>query len=238
MGLRTILDRIVKPRFIEIQGLRIIIGPLDGAPPVPGGVIRALRRGDYERDERSVIEKSLKQGDAVLEIGAGIGVVTGLCCRIAGSENVTVYEANPELALRLAANCEANGFSPTIHVRPVAAKAGRVDFNIGRNFLGSSLHGRPGLTKRLSLEADGFGEIFERLRPTYLVMDVEGAETSLLTSLDSFGPLRAICLETHPHIVGEDRIEAMIAHLTRRGFAIGREPGESRVMFLEREPEH
>ncbi len=236
MGLRTILDRIVKPRFIEIQGLRISTGPMDGAPPVPGGVIRALRRGDYERDERFVIEKMLRQGDVVLETGAGIGVVTGLCCQIAGSENVTVYEANPELALRLAANCEANGFSPAVHVRPVAEKAGRVDFNIGQNFLGSSLRERPGLTKRISLEADGFGEIIERLRPTYLVMDVEGAETSLLTSIDSFGPLRAICLEAHPHIVGGDRIEAMIAHLTRRGFAIGRKHGEGAVMFLERTP--
>lgn len=236
MTFRTTLDRIVRPRFIDIHGIRIATGPVDRAARVPDGVMRALRRGDYERDEYSVICETVHAKDRILEIGAGIGFVTALCCRIAGDGNVTVYEANPGLASRLKHTCASNGFAPKINMRPVAAESGSVDFNIGQNFLSSSLHERPGLTKRISLEADGFGEIIERLRPTYLVMDVEGAETSLLTSLDSFGPLRAICLETHPHIVGEDQIEAMIAHLTRRGFAIGQEPGESGVMFLERAP--
>lgn len=100
MAIRTLLDRLVAPRFIAMQGLRISTGRLDGADPVPTGMLRALRRGDYEQDECTVVQTTLRPDDRVLEVGAGIGVITALCCRIAGDGNVTVYEANPGLASR------------------------------------------------------------------------------------------------------------------------------------------
>ena len=234
MAIRTLLDRLVAPRFIAMHGLRISTGRVDGADPVPTGVLRALRRGDYEQDECMVVQTTLRPDDRVLEVGAGIGVVTALCCRIAGDGNVTVYEANPGLASRLKHTCASNGFAPKINMRPVAAESGPIAFRVGDNFLSSSLVDRPNLTREIVTEADSFTAVLAEVQPTFLVMDVEGAETSILASTDDFGMVRAICLEIHPHVTGQDRIEDMMAHLARCGFALRQDLSRKQTVFLER----
>ena len=49
-----------------------------------------------------------------------------------------------------------------------------------------------------------------------LVMDVEGAETALLKS-PAVDRLHTVIVETHPHIVGPEATDAMIADLAQRG---------------------
>jgi FkbM family methyltransferase len=237
MTIRTLLDRLVAPRFIAMHGIRVSTGRVDGAGPVPIGVLRALRRGDYEQDECTVLQKTLRPDDRVLEVGAGIGVVTALCCRIAGDGNVAIYEANPGLASRLKHTCTSNGFAPKINIRPVAAESGPVVFRVGDNFLSSSLVDRPNLSREIVMEADSFTAVLAEVQPTFLVMDIEGAETSILASTGDFGAVRAICLEIHPHVTGQDKIEKMMAHLARCGFMLRQELSRKQTVFLEREPE-
>ena len=236
MAIRSLFDRLIAPRFIAMHGLRISTGRIVGTAPVPIGVLRALRRGDYEQDECTVVRATLRPDDRVLEVGAGIGVVTALCCRIAGDGNVTVYEANPGLASRLKHTCASNGFSPKINIRPVAAESGPVTFRVGDNFLSSSLINRPNLSREIVTEADSFSAVLAEVQPTFLVMDVEGAETDILTSVDDFGSVRAICLEIHPHVSGQDKVDDMMAHLARCGFVTNRERSGKQTVFLEREP--
>lgn len=236
MNIRSLLDRLIAPRFIAIDGLLISTGKVDGSAPVSIGALRSLCRGDYEREECSVVQSTLRPDDWVPEVGAGIGVVTALCCRIAGDTNVTAYEGDPGLASRLRHTCGCNGFAPTINMRPVAAAAGPVSLKVGKNFLSSSLIDRPGLTKQIAAEAVSFAAVPAQLRPTYLIMEVEGAETAILTSVDDFGQVRAICLEVHPHIAGQDKIDDMMAHLARCGLVVNRIRPDRQTVFLERDP--
>lgn len=129
---------------------------------------------------------------------------------------------------------DGGGFAPKINMRPVAAESGPVIFRVGDNFLSSSLVDRPNLTREIVTEADSFTAVLAEVQPTFLVMDVEGAETSILASTDDFGMVRAICLEIHPHVTGQDRIEDMMAHLARCGFALRQDLSRKQTVFLER----
>ncbi|MEO0750298.1 MAG: FkbM family methyltransferase, partial [Pseudomonadota bacterium] len=50
---------------------------------------RAMAKDRYERLERVAVERCLKPGDRVLDLGAGCGVVGALAASIVGPEAVT-----------------------------------------------------------------------------------------------------------------------------------------------------
>jgi predicted nicotinamide N-methyase len=91
--LRYQIRKLLRPRVIRSGGLRIDLGPAAGTR-----YARALYRDDHERAEREIVRRRLETTDTVLELGAGLGLVTILCCRCVGSDRVHAYEANPELA--------------------------------------------------------------------------------------------------------------------------------------------
>ena len=49
----------------------------------------------YEGEEITILSKSLKDNDIVMEIGAGIGFLSTFCAQMIGSNRVYAYEANP-----------------------------------------------------------------------------------------------------------------------------------------------
>jgi hypothetical protein len=50
------------------------------------------------------------------------------------------------------------------------------------------------------------------------VIDVEGAEYDLLTSVDDWGDLRSIHMEVHPDVIPATKITAMLDRLGAQGF--------------------
>src|SRR5207237_906870 len=58
---------------------------------------RTVSRGRYEQDECRLIEQVLSPADVVLEVGAGLGLVSAYCAKRLGSSRVFAYEANPDL---------------------------------------------------------------------------------------------------------------------------------------------
>lgn len=69
------------------------------------------------------------------------------------------------------------------------------------------------------MPSDALADVLAELRPDVVVMDVEGAEIELLADVD-LAEVRAMVVELHPHIVGEDKIAALMASLEARGFEV------------------
>jgi hypothetical protein len=94
-----------------------------------------------------------------------------------------------------------------------------VTFHIGDNVVSSSLYQRAATQTAVTVESDALVAVLAEIAPDVLVMDVEGAEVDLLRDCD-LGTVRAAIIELHPHIVGEERIAALLDSLAARGFTV------------------
>jgi FkbM family methyltransferase len=190
-----------------------------------------LFKGTYEEPERILIRQALQANDRVLEIGGGIGFVSLLCAKICGPANVLTYEANPLMIETIQANYALNGIAPTLRAKAITAREREVTFFVNDNIISSSLHERKE-GRAQTVAADPLDEVIAEWKPTAIVMDVEGAETTILTASALRG-VKKLILELHPHIVGADAIAKMVQHLNKLGFreqsAVGKSAWFSRT---------
>jgi FkbM family methyltransferase len=221
--------KLLKPRQVRIDGFRVsgFDAPMDEA------AWKGLWRGVHERTERSIIRGGfLRPGDRVLEGGGGIGLVTLNIARIVGAGNVLTFEAIPQAADAIIRNGKANGLDLRVTAKALSDHAGTMTMTIGTAFLGASLHDR-GFTKSLDVEVADIAEAIREFRPNVLVLDIEGAEVEVLARAPLQG-IDRIMMETHPKIVGADRIDAMTDALVKQGFAPSSVFGRNDTVVFER----
>jgi predicted O-methyltransferase YrrM len=103
--------RVVRRSIITIEGVRIRIGK-----HMSRRVERALSKGGYEREELRLIGAVLSPADVVLEVGAGLGLVSTYCAQRIGSNRVFAYEADPELESCIRETYHLNRVEPTLEM--------------------------------------------------------------------------------------------------------------------------
>lgn len=203
-----------KAKWIRIDGLKVSTDLADVSKEVRKG----LYREKYEAPERHLLGRTLKSGDRVLEVGAGIGLVSMTCARICGSENVLSYEPNEKMRRVIEKNFALNGLSPKLRSKALTLKEGSVEFFFADNIYSSSLYDRS-LGEGTQVPCDGIGAVLEEFNPNVIVMDIEGAEVDLLPEVD-LGRIEKIVVEVHPHVVGQDRVDALVRDLEARGLML------------------
>lgn len=215
--LNKLYHQLLRTKVIQLSGVA-----LSARNPGLSRMVRnQLYRGTYENKESHMLCKYLKASDIVIEIGCGIGFIGCLCAQIAGSKNVHSFEANPELETVIRANYALNGVSPHLTMRAVTRDGKDVVFYIADNQISTSAISRDGVhTRPLTLKSVPLSQILAEIRPTVLVMDVEGLEVNLLSDNLNLECIRMIIAETHPHIVGVDQINSMNAFLKKSGFHV------------------
>src|SRR3954464_13648071 len=87
--------RAARRASITIEGIQIRAGR-----HMSRSVEMALSKGRTQRDELQLLGTLLSPGDTVLNIGAGLGLVSAYCAKRIGSDRVFAYEADPDLDLR------------------------------------------------------------------------------------------------------------------------------------------
>ncbi|MBN9672056.1 FkbM family methyltransferase [Roseibium aggregatum] len=184
----------------------------------PKDICKFLFDDSYEKPERMLVRQYLDKNDRVLEIGAGIGLVSMVCARIVGEENILSYEPNPRSQKLIAENFALNGMKPRLRGKALALKSGTTTFYFNDNIISSSLIDRK-FGGGTSVECDAFADVLQSFRPNVIVMDIEGAEVELLCSAD-LAPVGKIFVETHPHVVGEEKIGEMTSRLRTSGFSL------------------
>ncbi|MGE3871017.1 MAG: FkbM family methyltransferase [Pseudorhodoplanes sp.] len=212
-GLRLLMHRVLGRKTTVIDGLTVTCDP----ERVPRSVATALIKGSYEAPERQLVRDAIRPGDRVVEIGTGVGVVSLLCNRLAGSGNVLSFEANAALEPVIRENFGLNGMTPRLRLKAVTTDGAPIRFFRNANVVSSSIHDRGLDAEVVEVESEAIDRVLTDEEASVLVIDVEGAEIALLAS-DGVGRLREIIVETHSHIVGETATEAMIANLVSRGF--------------------
>ena len=207
--------RLINLREIDYHGVRIGTA----AEETPRSVRSALFKGTYEDYECQLVERMVRAGDRVLEIGTGIGVVSLLATRLAGEGNVLSCEANPALEPLIRANYARNGWQPHLRMSAVTADGRDLVFHQNDNLLTSSAHDRQLAGETITVPSAPINDLIAEHAPTVLVMDVEGSETELLPAADLAG-VQTIIVEVHPHIVGEEEIAGLLAGLEAQGFRV------------------
>lgn len=215
------------PLRIEIAGVGIDAAGIDPA------VADAMRAGRYEALELRALGLALRPGDVVMELGTGIGLLSTFCARRVGGERVFTFEANPELEPRIRETFRLNGVAPTLEMCMLGECSGEAEFFVHEAFWGSTAVDAAGAARSIRVPVRPLNEAIARIRPSLLVMDIEGAEAELLRFID-LGGVERIVGEFHELMLGREAADAMIGALYAQGFFIVRQASEWEVCSLER----
>lgn len=222
-----------KPAFITSRGMKFP----HHADIIQGRVRSLLRKNMYEAKESEATLRVVKEGDVVVELGAGIGYMSTLVASKRKIKSVHSFEANPHLIPYIQKVHAANGLT-NAHVTNaiLGPRKGTVDFYVRDNLLGSSmavLEGEidPPATKVEVLNAK---TVFKDIGANVLICDIEGAEVDLLPSLDLTG-LRAAIIELHPQWIGPEGVNKVFRAFMDAGLAYYHRGSTNKVVCFRTE---
>ncbi len=192
-------------------------------------VLIGLCGGTYELPEINGLSRVIRAGDRVLELGAGLGIITALAARAAGIEGrVRAYEANAALLGDTQAFFAANQITTVELVNavlvPETNPAPR-HFHLAGSFAESSLMGVDGRNPQgmLEVRAECLTDVLAAFRPNVLICDIEGGEAELLSVLPP-STLRAAVVEMHPDRLSVGQIQSINDAMAAQGL-LPHEPG-------------
>lgn len=218
--------------IIEIDGLRVPFV----AQIVTPRIERPLRSGRYEAGERMFLKALLEPGDRVLDLGAGLGLVSSEAARHVPEGRVLSVEAHPLLLPLVretwAANDVANAELRHGLVSPTAGPP--ATFYIRDDFWASSTEPRSYRYRETAeIARVGLDALVAEFAPTVISCDIEGGEDGLFDAADLSG-VRAMVIELHPRVYGAAGAARILATLAAKGLRPRPQKRPSSVHVLER----
>lgn len=212
---------------ITLGGVEV---PLD--PSLSFNMHRAIQSGGYERSEREMVEAALRPWDTVVELGAGIGLISTLCAQKVGSHKVHAFEANPAMIPLIRATYRQNGVKPFLHNAIFGEKAGEQTFYLHPDFWLSSTVQNPVWSPLPTTQVPvvNGSEVLADVKPSFLICDIEGGEADLFKTLDLPYETKKLLVETHPRVIGVKGVDRLLADFYAQGFELGATSGD--VWFL------
>lgn len=220
--------RVARRAIITIEGIRIRIGR-----HMSRRVERALSKGSYEREELRLIAAVLTPSDVVLEVGAGLGLISTFCAKRIGSNRVFAYEADPELEPCIRETYQLNGVEPTLEMCAIGARAGRVTLFRDKHFVSSSVVRRRVGAHPVEVPGRALNYVVEKVRPTLLVIDAEGAERDLFEGA-KLSSVTKVVLELHDRVIGPHSTRRVQTQLAELGFEVDPRLSSPEHLVLER----
>lgn len=218
------------PDWSEINGIALPVKH----PLIVQAIQKKIFFGDYEAKESDIVEKRLAPDDIVMEVGAGIGYLSALCAKRIGSERVHAYEANPAMMDVIAATHEKNRVSPRVANVMMGRGNGVCTLHVEEEFWASSTVAGSASAKKVEVRQIDLNEEFDKVRPSFLIIDIEGGEIDFFNYAKLDG-LRKICIETHPGMISNQEINDMFVKLIAMGFLIDYTLLRKNVFYLYRD---
>lgn len=201
--------------LFQVDGLQFDLD--DAAWPV--SVLSALCGGTFELAERRLCKKLVRPGDVVVEFGTATGLVALVAARIAGAGAVTSFEADPDLVPVAQRAAALNDLVVHLHHAAVVdTPDDHVAFFRSSNFASSSTL-ELASTEQITAPAVQAEAVIAELRPTILIVDVEGGEAHLARSIADSGA-DAVIVEVHPHVIGLDGCHLVADAIAAGGFQV------------------
>lgn len=201
---------------------------------------RSLRENTYEGFEADAVMKIAREGDTVLELGAGIGYISTLIGAKRPVKEIHSFEANPHLIDYIRTAHALNGITnATVHNALLGPRKSKPrDFFVRKNFLASSLDGDAlnpdGIVSVEKIEVRGINNTFNDIKPDVLICDIEGAEAELLPALKYDG-LRAAVIELHPQWIKAEGVRAVFDAMHNAGLTYYPRWSYRKVVVFRRE---
>jgi FkbM family methyltransferase len=188
--------RVARRTVITIEGVRIRVGR-----HMSRRVERALSKGGYEREELRLLGALLEPNDIVLEIGAGLGLVSTYCAKRIGSDRVFACAADPDLEPCIRETYQLNGVQPNLEMCAVGAHAGRVTLRRDRHLVSSSVVRRRAGLRPVEVPGKSLSYLVGKISPTLLVVGAEAAQRELFDEA-KLSSVSRIVLELHELMIG------------------------------------
>lgn len=229
--LRYQARKVLRPSTVNNGGVTLFLGE-----HATNSYARSIYRDSHETEERKIVLRHLDDSDVVLECGAGLGVVTILCCKKIGSDRVHTFEANAAMEPLLRKNFELNEVDPELQIKLVGLEEGESEFFVDKRFVTSSRFSDEGTADRQkqTIPAVSLQKLIDTIKPSFLIMDIEGAEVDLADERLNLGSLKKLCIEMHPRIVGDKAVTRVIARLIEQGFALHLRECKEDVLYFSR----
>jgi FkbM family methyltransferase len=161
--------------------VRIVSGELRGWKWISGSATHGCWLGHYESEAQAIFLANIRPGDVVFDIGANVGFYTLLASKLAAHGSVVAFEPLPRNLALLERHLRLNEVC-NVRVLPIAvsSQSGTARFAAAHN------PAMGGLTDSGDLEVttaslDALIANGAIPRPSFLKIDVEGAEHDVLT---------------------------------------------------------
>ena len=226
---RYIITRARRPNELPYHGAIVPVA----ATPELESLTRKILRGLHESYEIAAVKALLRPRDVVLEIGAGTGVLSAIMATL-GAE-VHAFEPNPHLLSSARAVFTATGVEVDYRSVAVGVDEGQADFFVGRRSRsgGSASFIDRGDSLEIDVPLVAFRDVCAEIQPTFVMMDAEGAEADLLAQ-ELPAVVRVICIELHPHVIGEAAASKIVQDLLAQGFTLKIDQSGNRVFAFTR----
>ncbi len=218
----------------DIEGLRLEVPDSH----LNDRIAAKLASGGYEGHEARAALMRLRTGQRVLELGSGIGYIACLCARVAGAENITTVEANPELLPVIKGNLARNGFDAVtvLHgaVGGMDGGAAPLAFDAARSFWAGHIADEASAAERVvEVPHLGLRDLMAQVRPGLVIMDIEGAEAHLF---DAPWPahVRSVMMELHPGRYPDTVIQRIVDCMSASGLTYDPGPSRGRILCFRR----
>ncbi|MDP5083956.1 MAG: FkbM family methyltransferase [Yoonia sp.] len=230
MTQKLVYDDIIVTNGIKVPFVPEIITPV---------IERPMRNGRYETGECKALSDLLQAGDTVLELGAGVGLLSTVAALSEGVKKVITVEANPEIIPLIKETHRLNGARNVTLVNAIAmtGKTKAANFYLRKDFWASSMEpdSRP-YERAVKVPGCNISQLVAEHRPTVIVCDIEGGELGLFDDVDLSG-VRAIIIEFHAKVYGQKNVDAISRLFAKNGLAVVPVDKPTTVRrFLRRQP--
>ncbi|MCL5777044.1 FkbM family methyltransferase [Limibaculum sp. FT325] len=220
---------------VECHGVAIPLDTPLARRVITPPILAAILSGRYEANEARFLGEIVEPGDRVLEIGAGIGVISTLLARRPEVAHIVAVEANPRLIPMIRAVHAQNGVEGVTLLNTILGRgAGSAPFYLRRDFWMSSLSPGPEpYDERIEVGMSDLGALLRRERISLVICDVEGAETGLFSGTDLAGVDR-VYMELHDHLTGMSGIARVFGDMAAQGLAYDPRGSSGQVVLFRR----
>lgn len=200
-----------------------------------------LQTKQYESGEAFAVLKHLTANDRVLELGGGCGFISTLIAQRVGAKNLMTVEANEKMIGVIVKNLANNDVSGVDLVHAAVVPDNHLSdtvtfFNTPLFYASSILEtkaARNKQTRKTTIPAVRITELLHDQKPTFVVMDIEGAEFALF---ETPWPetVRILILELHPTVYNDMAIKRIFDKLSAANFAYCPDGSRGQVVVFKR----
>jgi FkbM family methyltransferase len=184
-----------------------------------------IRTGSYERKESTMAERIVVKDEIVLELGAGVGLISTVVGRTGKAREIHCFEADERLLPLIHETHVKNGITNvTLYHEAITSdaeslKRGYLEFHLRENFWGNSTNASAGkeVQSAVRVNTRKFADIIQLIQPTIIIADIEGAELGLFTNVN-IACVKSVLLEVHPHVIGPKGMRSVFDDMHRAGF--------------------